>query len=64
MQFELTKDDALFLRNQLVAHVREVQSELAHTEQHELQRSLAKDLTRLQQITENLNQQLRTGASG
>ena len=59
MQLELTQDDALFLRNQLVAHVREVQSELAHTEQHELQRSLAKDLTRLQQITETLERQLQ-----
>jgi hypothetical protein len=51
MTFELTKEDAEFLHEQLVQHTHEVTVELAHTEKRELQRVLAKDLARLQRIT-------------
>ena len=54
MTFELTKEDAEFLHEQLVQHTHEVAVELAHTEKRELQRVLAKDLARLQRITDLL----------
>ena len=54
MTFELTKEDAEFLHEQLVQHTRKVGWELAHTEKRELQRVLAKDLARLQSITDLL----------
>lgn len=54
MTFELTIEDAEFLHEQLVQHTHEVAVELAHTEKRELQRVLAKDLARLQRITDLL----------
>jgi hypothetical protein len=52
MTFELTKEDAEFLHEQLVQHAREVEVELAHTDKRELQRVLAKDLARLERIAD------------
>jgi hypothetical protein len=58
MKFELSRDDAHFLRDQLMQHIHALQVEVAHTEKHELQHSIGADLGRLQQIVESLQKQL------
>jgi len=51
VHMDLEKEDARFLYNQLVRHVEAMQSELAHTEQHDLQHALVRDLERMTRIT-------------
>lgn len=59
MKLELSKEDARFLRDQLLLHLHEMQVEVAHTEASDLQHSLAADLTRLERIAEALERELR-----
>ena len=54
MQLELTKDEASFLKAQLSRHLEHVQGELAHTEQHDLQHALARDLRELRALLDRV----------
>jgi len=56
---ELDREDARFLYAQLARHAETMQDELAHTEQHELQHSLAQDLTRMQRVIAKLDDLLK-----
>jgi len=59
VNMELEKEDARFLYNQLVRHVETMQIELAHTEQHDLQHALVRDLERMQRITGKIDGALK-----
>ncbi len=59
VNMELEQEDARFLYDQLIRHVEAMQIELAHTEHHELQHRLARDLARMQRITGELDGVLR-----
>jgi CBS domain-containing protein len=54
VQLDLTMDDARFLLAQLERHVGEVDDELVHTDQRELQRQLASDVARIRRIARAL----------
>jgi hypothetical protein len=59
MNLTLTPPEAQLLRAQLARHLEHVQSELAHTENPELQHSLANDVTRLGALVDKIDAQLR-----
>ena len=59
----LALDDARFLHAQLARHVEAMQIELAHTESHDLQHQLARDLGHMQRIAGELESLLQK-ASG
>ena len=59
INMELEREDARFLYDQLVRHVEAMQIELAHTEQHDLQHEISRDLTRMQRITGEIEGVLR-----
>ncbi len=47
---QLTTDDAAFLAEQLASRVRHVENELVHTDKHEMQTEIARDLERLERL--------------
>ncbi|HVJ20813.1 MAG TPA: hypothetical protein VM686_35630 [Polyangiaceae bacterium] len=55
VNMEIDTEDARFLYDQLVRHAEAMQIELAHTEQHDLQHALVRDLERMRRITGELD---------
>jgi phage FluMu protein gp41 len=51
-------EDARFTHEQLVRRLRQLEIELAHTDERELKSALARDVTRLQKIAEHLDRAL------
>ena len=51
VHMDLEQEDARFLYDQLIRHVETMQIELAHTEHHDLQHALVRDLERMRRIT-------------
>lgn len=58
MRLDLTMEDARFTHEQLVRRLRQLEIELAHTDERELKSALARDVTRLQKIAEHLDRAL------
>ncbi|MDB4958598.1 MAG: hypothetical protein JWO36_6167 [Myxococcales bacterium] len=54
MRVELTKSDAMFLRDQLARHLERLEDELVHTDKRPMQRSLAADAGRLRELFERM----------
>lgn len=54
MRFELSTEEARFVREQLARRLEELDHELVHTEKRELQRALHADVRRLSTITRRL----------
>jgi len=50
MQIDLSIDDTRFLHQQLARHLEEMESELVHTDQRDMQREIAADARRLREI--------------
>jgi hypothetical protein len=63
MTFELSKQEATFLHAQLARHVVRVEDELVHTDKHELQRLLARDLEELVALSNRLARFIASGSS-
>jgi hypothetical protein len=55
---QLSRDDALFLSEQLRRHLQTVDNELVHTDSHRMQHELAADLERLRAIEDRLREAL------
>lgn len=62
MTFELSKQEATFLHAQLARHVVRVEDELVHTDKHELQRLLARDLEQLVELSNRLARFIATSS--
>ena len=62
MTFELSKQEATFLHAQLARHVVRVEDELVHTDKHELQRLLVRDLEQLVDLANRLARFLATSS--
>jgi hypothetical protein len=58
MRLELATEDARFVHTQLARRVRDLEQELNHTEKRDLRNALAVDLTRLQNITHDLERRV------
>jgi hypothetical protein len=54
MQLELTTEDARFLHEHLVRHLRSLEDELVHTEKRDLQRALAADAKHLRELVDRI----------
>ncbi len=50
MQIDLSLDDARFLHQVLARHLEEMENELVHTDQRDLQREIAADARRLREL--------------
>jgi hypothetical protein len=50
MHLDLSPAEANFLAAQLAQHIQRVETELVHTDKHQLQRSIAADLGELRNI--------------
>jgi len=50
MQIDLSIDEARFLHQHLARHLEEMESELVHTDQRDLQREIAADTQRLREL--------------
>lgn len=60
ISLELTEEDGAFLLEQLAIHRARVENELVHTDKHNLQHELARDLNRLDNMRDALSQRLST----
>lgn len=54
ISFDLTEEDATFLREQLAIRARAAENELVHTDKRSLQADLARDLARLEQLRDRV----------
>jgi hypothetical protein len=54
MNLELSPEEARFLNNQLVRHLEAMENELVHTDKHQLQREIARDVEKMKVIHERL----------
>lgn len=50
IRFELTRDDATFLSDNLAIRAREIENELVHTDTRSMQKDLASDLKRIERL--------------
>jgi hypothetical protein len=50
MQIDLSLDDARFLHQVLSRHLQEMENELVHTDNREMQREIAADTRRLREL--------------
>jgi polyhydroxyalkanoate synthesis regulator phasin len=61
MRFEMTKEEARFLDAHLVRHIKSVEDELVHTDRHEMQHELAREVSALRALHERLENELTRG---
>jgi hypothetical protein len=54
-KLDLTSAEALFLKEQLARHLKEIDDELIHTDKHELQREIHREEDRLRVILRRLD---------
>ncbi len=62
INFEMTKDEALFLLGELTKERKHVEIELVHTDKRSMQADIAKDLKRLESLVERLARATGTAA--
>ena len=55
MELTISPAEAAFLSSHLRRHLQDVENELAHTEKHELQHALARDLELLQKLVDRFD---------
>jgi hypothetical protein len=54
MHLELSPDDARFLEEQLIRHLHEVENELVHTDDRQMQREIAEQTRRIRSLIDRL----------